>query len=186
MERFFSKKERQKLFLSWAGSASMWIKVSHPYPHSSCMLHRSLPNFQGGAAIWGNDHGAPDDPLDATLTHGQFVSFRTGENVSALGAVEDDGRLVNRTSTPSGPKSLLAYVGLAGAAKSTGPRAGDVDEAMRNMTADEAGDWILTRTPTAFQKMMASNYSVGFERDEEALKRNDGDPTKWSNPLEVR
>lgn len=27
LERFFSKKERQKLFRSWAGSASMWIKV---------------------------------------------------------------------------------------------------------------------------------------------------------------
>jgi hypothetical protein len=30
MERFFSKKERQKLFQSWAGGASMWIKVSFP------------------------------------------------------------------------------------------------------------------------------------------------------------
>jgi hypothetical protein len=27
LERFFSKKERRKLFLSWAGAASMWIKV---------------------------------------------------------------------------------------------------------------------------------------------------------------
>lgn len=27
LERFFSRKERQKLFRSWAGSASMWIKV---------------------------------------------------------------------------------------------------------------------------------------------------------------
>lgn len=28
LERFFSKKDRAKLFRSWAGSASMWIKVS--------------------------------------------------------------------------------------------------------------------------------------------------------------
>lgn len=27
LERFFSRKERAKLFRSWAGSASMWIKV---------------------------------------------------------------------------------------------------------------------------------------------------------------
>jgi phospholipid:diacylglycerol acyltransferase len=28
LERFFSRKERQSLFRSWAGSASMWIKVT--------------------------------------------------------------------------------------------------------------------------------------------------------------
>jgi phospholipid:diacylglycerol acyltransferase len=27
LERFFSRKERANLFRSWAGSASMWIKV---------------------------------------------------------------------------------------------------------------------------------------------------------------
>ena len=27
LEKFFSRKERQRLFRSWAGSASMWIKV---------------------------------------------------------------------------------------------------------------------------------------------------------------
>ena len=27
LERFFSRKERQKLFRGWAGSASMWIKA---------------------------------------------------------------------------------------------------------------------------------------------------------------
>jgi phospholipid:diacylglycerol acyltransferase len=33
---------------------------------------------------------------------------------------------------------------------------------------------------------MASNYSFGIERDEEVLKRNDFDHTKWTNPLEHR
>ena len=37
-----------------------------------------------------------------------------------------------------------------------------------------------------WQKMMATNYSFGIERDEEALKRNNFDHTKWSNPLEHR
>lgn len=36
------------------------------------------------------------------------------------------------------------------------------------------------------QKMLETNYSYGFEKDEEKLKRNDGDFRKWSNPLEVR
>lgn len=29
LDRFFSKQERRRLFRSWAGSASMWIKVLH-------------------------------------------------------------------------------------------------------------------------------------------------------------
>jgi phospholipid:diacylglycerol acyltransferase len=28
LERFFSRKERKKLFRSWGGSASMWIKAN--------------------------------------------------------------------------------------------------------------------------------------------------------------
>jgi phospholipid:diacylglycerol acyltransferase len=34
--------------------------------------------------------------------------------------------------------------------------------------------------------MMAANYSTGLERDEKQLKRNDGDPRAWTNPLEVQ
>lgn len=34
--------------------------------------------------------------------------------------------------------------------------------------------------------MMQTNYSHGFERDPAAIKRNDQDPSKWANPLEVR
>lgn len=34
--------------------------------------------------------------------------------------------------------------------------------------------------------MVATNYSYGIERDEDALVRNDQDHTKWSNPLEIR
>ncbi|KAJ7502907.1 phospholipid:diacylglycerol acyltransferase [Mycena galericulata] len=56
LERFFSRAERQKLFRSWAGSASMWVK--------------------GGSDIWGGSHGAPDDAHDCTHTHGALVAFR--------------------------------------------------------------------------------------------------------------
>lgn len=40
LERFFSRKERKRLFLSWAGSASMWMKVR---PQSAPTL-RLVPN----------------------------------------------------------------------------------------------------------------------------------------------
>ena len=36
------------------------------------------------------------------------------------------------------------------------------------------------------QKMLASNYSFGIERDEEKLKANNLDFTKWTNPLEIQ
>ncbi|KAF5345334.1 hypothetical protein D9758_008426 [Tetrapyrgos nigripes] len=56
LERFFSRAERRKLFLSWAGSASMWIK--------------------GGDAVWGNATWAPDDPEGSSHSHGQLIAFR--------------------------------------------------------------------------------------------------------------
>lgn len=34
--------------------------------------------------------------------------------------------------------------------------------------------------------MLMSNFSTGIERDEKILKRNDGIPSKWNNPLESR
>ena len=34
------------------------------------------------------------------------------------------------------------------------------------------------------QKMLATNFSYGIEKDEKKLKANDRDHTKWSNPLE--
>ncbi|KAF8222646.1 phospholipid/diacylglycerol acyltransferase [Tricholoma matsutake] len=126
LERFFSRKERQRLFRSWAGSASMWMK--------------------GGNTIWGNGTHAPDDESEASHTHGQLIAFRPSWFIS--------------------PET-----------------AGDI---AGNMTAEEAGAWILQHTPSAFQKMIATNYSFGIERNVDLLKMNDLDPMKWTNPLEVR
>ncbi|KAI0724123.1 phospholipid:diacylglycerol acyltransferase [Fomitopsis betulina] len=125
LERFFSRRERQDLFRSWAGSAGMWMK--------------------GGNAVWGNATFAPDDTSHGARSHGELISFR--ESVSA--------------------------------AEGAGSR-------LHNMTADDASTWILERTSTQFQQMIESNYSFGIERDEEQLKRNNLDPRKWSNPLEIQ
>ncbi|KAH9048475.1 Lecithin:cholesterol acyltransferase-domain-containing protein, partial [Lactarius hengduanensis] len=122
LERFFSRKERQLLFRSWGGGASLWVK--------------------GGNAVWGNATHAPDDGEGGHHTYGELISFRRIDPMPPGG--ED------------------------------------------NLTADEAGPWILRHTPWTFRRMIAANYSYGIERDEGALKRNDIDHTKWTNPLESR
>ncbi|KAI0030015.1 phospholipid/diacylglycerol acyltransferase [Vararia minispora EC-137] len=127
LERFFSKKERRKLFRSWAGSASMWVK--------------------GGDAIWGNSTFAPDDEDGCAHSHGELIAFREGI----------DAR------NPPNPLAVPS-----------------------NLTASQAGTWILEHTPTTFQRMMETNYSNGIERDYAQLVRNDLDHRKWTNPLEVR
>ncbi|KAG8818333.1 hypothetical protein FRC17_010875 [Serendipita sp. 399] len=128
LERYFNKRDRAKLFRSWAGSASMWIK--------------------GGDIIWGNETQAPDDTDDFGHTHGHFLSFRPKEDEKVPHIMENPG---------------------AG-----------------NLTVNGANDWILSHTPTSYQRMIASNYSFGFERDEKKLKANGHDYTKWTNPLEVQ
>lgn len=126
LERFFSRRERAKLFRSWGGSASMWLK--------------------GGNAVWGNATFAPDDIEDAVHSHGVIIAFREAQAASHVSDADKVG----------------------------------------NMTADDAVTWILQHTPATFQKMMGTNYSWGIERNDDALKGNDVDHTKWTNPLEVR
>ncbi|EIM85096.1 phospholipid/diacylglycerol acyltransferase [Stereum hirsutum FP-91666 SS1] len=132
LERFFSKKERQRLFRSWAGGASMWIKA--------------IPPEQGGDAVWGNGTHAPDDEPNSTYSHGELIGF---QDLS--------------------PEHSDVLIGTP-----------------RNMTAKDAGTWILQHVPQTFQRMMETNYSFGIERDEQQLIKNDGDHRKWSNPLESR
>jgi len=79
LEKFFSRKERARLFRTWAGSASMIIK--------------------GGNTIWGNSTWAPDDDEDATDSHGRLYSFRdkpippkSPPHLGAGDAIEGDGR----------------------------------------------------------------------------------------------
>jgi phospholipid:diacylglycerol acyltransferase len=38
----------------------------------------------------------------------------------------------------------------------------------------------------AYQRMLASNWSFGIERDQLQIEKNDNDPSKWTNPLETR
>ncbi|KAH8996300.1 LACT-domain-containing protein [Lactarius akahatsu] len=153
LERFFSRKERQLLFRSWAGGASLWVK--------------------GGNAVWGNATHAPDDGEGGHHTYGELISFRRidpmppgGEDVDTPPLMQERGQTAG-TTTSEGPRHSKFPLS-------------------KNLTADEAGPWILRHTPWTFRRMIAANYSYGIERDEEALKRSDIDHTKWTNPLESR
>jgi phospholipid:diacylglycerol acyltransferase len=125
-----------------------------------------LEQIQGGTDVWGNVSWAPDDEPGSLHTHGELIAFRRAVEAASVQDV-----------TPS------------------------IEQA-KNMTADDASTWILERTPATFQvhsspfsvtlvltkeqKMIWTNYSFGIERDEEILKKNALDPTKWTNPLEVQ
>ncbi|KAM0755788.1 LACT-domain-containing protein [Meredithblackwellia eburnea MCA 4105] len=55
-----------------------------------------------------------------------------------------------------------------------------------NLTLNDATTYILENVPASYQRMISANFSFGFERDPEQLKRNDQDHRKWTNPLEIR
>jgi phospholipid:diacylglycerol acyltransferase len=125
LERFFSKKERRKLFRSWAGSASMWIKVLTLKVASFYIcLH-----FQGGNMIWGNETFAPDDEFGAAHSHGQLIGFREGADISP-GLPSQDGSEQTPFKMSEAPNPLTVPA---------------------NLTADQAGIWILEHTPATFQ-----------------------------------
>jgi phospholipid:diacylglycerol acyltransferase len=78
--------------------------------------------IKGGESVWGSTNGAPDDGHDCSHTHGDLISFRV---------------------PPPVPENNNTGKGL-------GSDSG-VEEDPRNMTADAAGAWILTHTPSSFQ-----------------------------------
>lgn len=94
LERFFSKKERQSLFRSWAGGASMWVK--------------------GGNAVWGDATFAPDDEEGDNHTHGELISFRQAvpippddRDVEALPLTQGDYQLATVQSSNNRSRPAL-------------------------------------------------------------------------------
>ncbi|CAD6570996.1 MAG: hypothetical protein TREMPRED_000090, partial [Tremellales sp. Tagirdzhanova-0007] len=89
LEKFFSRRDRAKLFRRWPGASSMWVK--------------------GGNRVWGHHDNAPasvilrtiesdivqDDPPDATDSHGRFLSFRHPQ------ASHDEKDLSHETVSPN-------------------------------------------------------------------------------------
>lgn len=60
----------------------------------------------------------------------------------------------------------------------------------RTHTVEFPGESITIRTKGPInhetKRMMGTNFSVGIERNEEQLLKNNADHTKWSNPLEIQ
>jgi phospholipid:diacylglycerol acyltransferase len=115
LERFFSKKERQSLFRSWAGGASMWVK--------------------GGNAVWGDATFAPDDEEDGNHTHGELIAFR---QIAPISLDDKDAE------TPPFMQGQAQTATTQVPERNTAP-------VPRNLTADEAGSWILGHTPWTFR-----------------------------------
>lgn len=55
----------------------------------------------------------------------------------------------------------------------------------RNLTITESIDYLLDMCDPSFKKRVLDNYSFGVAETEEELIKNEKDPRKWTNPLEV-
>lgn len=55
-----------------------------------------------------------------------------------------------------------------------------------NLTLEESITYLEEHTTSEWREMVKTNFSLGFERSEKQLKKNNLDHTKWSNPLEVQ
>lgn len=55
----------------------------------------------------------------------------------------------------------------------------------KNLTIDDSIEYLLNMSPQWFKDRTLSSYSYGYARSVKELQKNEQDPTKWSNPLEV-
>lgn len=118
--------------------------------------------IKGGNRIWGNQDSAPV----------RFMLFRASQWLTYLqddppNATDTHGRFLSFRHDGVPPEDAKLE------AATVSP----------NMTSDEASPYVLMHTPSAFQRMIASNYSYGFEGDEERLKENAMDHTKVRQPF---
>lgn len=60
------------------------------------------------------------------------------------------------------------------------------DPLVRNYTVQGSIQLLTKNADIKFGKQLYANYSFGLTTSSKQLKRNDNDPTKWSNPLESR
>ena len=85
---------------------------------------------------------------------------------------------VNATETYG---NLLNYVPM----DTTKEFSPNVTDAQRHVTASAMSEWLMQHTEEDFKRMLESNYTLGFERDESRIRSNDKNSITWTNPLEV-
>ena len=114
------------------------------------------------------------------------------EPVSSLTVSEQGGEAVwgNGTHAPDDADDAEHSHGHFVAFRDPGASTEELHEransGISNLTAGDVTNWIIQSTPVSYQKMVASNYSFGLERDEKQLQANNHDFRKWTNPLEVQ
>jgi phospholipid:diacylglycerol acyltransferase len=92
--------------------------------------------IKGGNAVWGDATSAPDDEEGGQHTHGELISFRQTAPIPL-----DD----NDVETPPFTQ------GQSNVATAQGLDKRKVPSTWKNMTVDDAGDWILAHTPLTFR-----------------------------------
>lgn len=121
------------------------------------IISRLADTAKGGNRIWGHDDAAPVSPLSP-------AEPPSPPQDDPPNATDSHGRFFSfrRPEASSDEKDLT---------RQTVPT---------NLTMDEASSYVLLHTPSSFQRMIATNYSYGFETDEQRLKENDRDHRKVS------
>lgn len=113
---------------------------------------------KGGDLIWGNRDDAPDDELDTRYhSYGNIISFTTTNEGVATVAERNKNRTLEKMIDKDQHQNF------------------NVEDSMRLLNQNANAD---------FNKMLEGNYSFGFTSSKKQLKKNNLDPTKWTNPLE--
>jgi phospholipid:diacylglycerol acyltransferase len=111
---------------------------------------------KGGNAVWGNATHAPDDGEGSHHTYGELISFRQMVPIPPGG---DD------VETPP----FMHEQGQTSQATTTGPRHSKFPLS-KNLTADEAGFWILKHTPLTFRVDLVISFP-SFDTHTERLRK---------------
>jgi len=105
---------------------------------------------KGGNAVWGDATFAPDDEGEGVHTHGELVSFRQTAPIPL------DDKDVETPPVMQGQPQVATTQGLS---------TGKTPPVMKNMTADEAGTWILGHTPLTFRVTSSHlSYHLRYSR----------------------
>lgn len=134
--------------------------------------------MKGGNRIWGDLESAPVRATCLTQRSRRVVDgnssryrqakeIRTHDQDDPHNATDTYGRFFSfrHPGTPLNDESLTKHT------------------VSPNLTVDDASPYVLTHTPSHFQRMIGTNYSYGFETDEGQLEKNDADHTKVSLQL---
>ncbi|KAJ2359488.1 phospholipid:diacylglycerol acyltransferase [Coemansia erecta] len=134
LDHFMNRKELARIFRSWTGLGAL------------------LP--KGGAAVWGDLDGAPDDP--------------------AIG-VTDVNTMVSENSTRGG-QGAVSFGGQI--------RFDDGTSGLRNQTMDDSLELLFSALSADELQLLLRDYSFGVHRTQREMDARKDDHRVWTNPLQ--